>query len=106
MLDLTTVRSLADEALQNVSHNDEQIWREWVSLTEAASTLYPTTRGAIKLDRCLATRENGGDPVSPPLIEPSCSQNLVQTGPFDGIESLLEVKLENGSAYFVFVAAA
>ena len=40
------------------------------------------------------------------MIETSRSEDLVQTGPLNGVESFLEVKLENGSTKFMFVAAA
>jgi hypothetical protein len=56
--------SFTDEALENVSDDDEKVWGEGVS------AMNPVSRDTIKKDGGVAGGENLGHPVTPPCVEP------------------------------------
>jgi len=79
----TSCRSIKNHTLQEVSHNDEEVRREWVTLSQTLPTLDPPGRDAIEENCSLTGLIEEGDPVSPSWRKTFSCKNIIQGFPTD-----------------------
>jgi hypothetical protein len=96
----------ADEPLEDVSDNDENVWGEGVALSKDVTATDPVSGDTVKKDGGVPSGENLGHPIAPPLVETPSFKDVEKAPPMDGVECLLEVQFEDNGRSFPEVAAA
>ena len=97
--------SRADETLEDVGDNDEEVGRESIALSEAITTTQPGTRDTIQDDRRVTGDKDVSHPSTPEIIETSGAKDGDETVPVNGVERLTKVDFENHRRSFANVAA-
>jgi len=78
---------LFDQALQDISDNNEEVWRDRISLSKASTARNPSTWDTIEHDSCFPGEQNLPNPTAPPIIKTTSHKDSIQATPFDRVES-------------------
>jgi hypothetical protein len=93
--------SFTDEALKDVRHDDEEVWRKRVTLPKPIAATNPVPRDPIEEDRSVSGGKNAGHPLAPAFVEAPSFENGQEAVPVNGIESFSEVDFEDdGGGFF------
>jgi hypothetical protein len=88
-------KSLMDEALQDISDNDEQIGREGVPLSQPIFTMDPRIGNSVENNRSVTSVQNASHPMAPVLIEPSSTEDGKEANPVNIVEGFAKIDLED-----------
>ena len=95
MLQVAPAGGTADEAQEHVRDDDEEVRGERVVLAESMTTSDPAAGNTVQGDSRFATREDRGDPVSPPIIKTSRREDPIQAAPFHRVECFCKIQFQN-----------
>jgi hypothetical protein len=98
--------SLPYQVLKHISHEDEHVRGEGITLAEAVPTANPVTRDAIQENRSETRMEDTFHPVTPALVEATCSKDNEEDVLVDKVKSFAEIDLENNGRSFARVTSA
>jgi hypothetical protein len=98
--------SLADQALEHISHKDEQIRGEGIALAKAVPAANPVSRDAVQENRCEPRTKDILHSKTPMLVKATGFKNNEEVVPVDRVKRFAEVDFENNGRHFTRVTAA
>jgi hypothetical protein len=98
---LAVGKCFADEALENICHNDEKIRGEQFALLKAVAAPNPIVGHPIEKHNSVSSEKDTGHPVAPPLNETPYPEDGKEAIPVHRVEGFLEINFEHnrGSLY-------
>jgi hypothetical protein len=82
------------ESLQDVSHQQEQIWRQWITLMKAPAVAPPGSGATVHQHSGQWCVKKVVYPVLPSYTEPTSAQDTTQRIPVDGVESFRKIQFQ------------
>jgi hypothetical protein len=87
--------SLADEALEDVGHNDKKIGEERITLAEAITATDPVAGHPVEEDSRVTSGKDVGEPAAPAIVKPTSPKDQDQAIPVNRVEGFFEVDFKH-----------